>query len=212
MDLKAVIARIEIKRTELGLSEASVAVSGGSRDLIRNWRRSIANGKGIQAKYESLSAIAAALGVDTDWLINGDTDNNATTARAYGFSELAAPYEFQEQIVPAHSAQPSLHAIFGKTATTPATYIITHDLPVFALLAGDVILVDLSRAPKPGELTIVSQFDDEHATSITSVFRYFPPFLQNGHSRQDEIPLRIDQPGVTVRYPVIGSMRGIPHS
>ena len=127
-----------------------------------------------------------------------------------GFSDAATPFTFQEQPVTVGSSQPTLRAIFGNSAQTPATYRIEVDLPAFGLIAGDVIIVDLGRLPTPGELAIVSLFDDDSASSTTSLHRFLPPYLQSGTINPSDALLRIDQPGVTVRYPVIGSLRGVP--
>lgn len=128
----------------------------------------------------------------------------------HGFSEVARPFNFQEHAVESGTDQPILRSLFGHGATTPATFEIGVDMPAFALLAGDVVLVELSRLPQPGELALISHFDDKNATSTWSICRYFPPYLQPGGMKHDGTPLRVDQPGVTVRHPVIGSMRGIP--
>lgn len=128
-----------------------------------------------------------------------------------GLSESATPYTFQEQPVSVGSAQPFLQALFGGRAISPASYIVTADLPAFALTAGDVVIVDMSRPPDPGELAIVSQFDDELGSSATSILRFLPPYLCGGQSSNIHPILRVNDRGVMVRYPIIGCLRGLPN-
>lgn len=210
MKIADVLTRIEARRSALNLSESAVSAAGGSRDLIRNWRRAVAGGRTIQARHESLVAIAQALDVPLDWLINGG--DALPTMASTGFAEHAAPYSLAEQPVEPGASYPALRALFGPEAMTPATYRINSDLPAFALVTGDVVVIDQSRLPIAGELALIRVIDEEHATAATLICRYLPPFLQSGEQNPNNPPLRVDQPGVTVRHPVIGSLRGIPRT
>jgi transcriptional regulator with XRE-family HTH domain len=128
-----------------------------------------------------------------------------------GFSETATPFELRENPVPPEKPSPLLHGLFGPRLATPATYLIHSALPAFALAPGDVVIVDLARLPHAGEIALVSIFDDETASAVTTLRRYLPPFLAQGDAAPERKPMRVDDPGVTVRYPVIGSIRGISH-
>ena len=125
-----------------------------------------------------------------------------------GMSEDAIPFVLPDH--PANPADPNhlLRRIFGSRASTPATFSILQSLPAFALLAGDVLLCDMSRAPRPGEIAIVSVIDDQAGIALTTLRRFAPPFLLDGDFSAQP-PMRIDDPGVMVRYPVVGTLRGI---
>lgn len=69
---------------------------------------------------------------------------------------------------------------------------------------------DLARLPQPGELALVTITEDDTASAATMVCRYLPPFLTGGSMTDETQPLRVDRPGVTVRYPIIGALRGLP--
>jgi len=125
-----------------------------------------------------------------------------------GFSEAATPYEFREHPTNPEDPQRGLRAIFGKTATTPASFVLQANYPAFSLLRGDVLICDLARLPLPGELALVTIVNDHNASSATSVRRFWPPFLGSGDLPGDD-QLRIDQAGVTVRCSVIGLIRGL---
>jgi len=126
---------------------------------------------------------------------------------AAGFAEAATPFEFQEYDTKPDDPQRTWRALFGNRAATPASFRLLGDHHGFGLSSGDILICDLARVPRPGELALVSIIDEEGASSLTRLCRYLPPYLTS--SDFSEAPLRIDQPGVTVRCPVIGSVRGL---
>lgn len=164
-----------------------------------------------QAKLIAEAMHGTAVTPDAIMELAGIPSTNApiTTRGNQGMAEAATPYTFKAFDVDPDATQPALRAIFGNAAATPATYQLGIDLPAFALVAGDILLVDLSRLPEPGELALVTHFDEDSASSKTTINRYFPPYLQSGDLNPTRPPVRVDQAGVTVRHPVIGSMRGI---
>jgi transcriptional regulator with XRE-family HTH domain len=212
MQMQAILDRISDRREELGLSESAVAQKGGSRDLIRNWRRAMDKGQDISARYDSLTAIARALQVNVDWLIHGvgQTPEPPMTPPTPGMAEQATPFTLAPNPTRADDPLAALRAIFGKTAVTPGLFRVNKNLPAFEFAKGDVVMADLARLPEPGEITLVSVADDETATSTTMICRYLPPYLATGKIGPHVPTLRIDDPGVTVRHPVVGSIRGIP--
>lgn len=207
MEMKAVLDRITARREALGMSEAALSAQAGSRDLIRNWRRALDKGQDINARHDSLEAIARALNVTVAWLT---TDAADRPAQAAGMAETAAPYTIAPQAVAPDDPQAILRALWGRVATTPATFRLAAALPAFGLGAGDVLVADLARLPQPGELALVTMTEDDTASAATMVCRYLPPFLTGGSMTDETQPLRVDRPGVTVRYPIIGALRGLP--
>lgn len=125
-----------------------------------------------------------------------------------GFSEQATAFAFQEAAAEADDPMRAIRMVFGDSAATPATYRIAVNLPLFGLLAGDVLICDMARVPVSGELVLATVFDDLTATSVTTVQRYLPPWLVAGDALSPQ-PLRTDDERVSIRYPVIGSVRGI---
>ena len=211
MEMKAVLDRITARREALGMSEAALSARAGSRDLIRNWRRAMDKGQDINARHDSLEAIARALNVTVAWLTDDAAPPTADrSAQANGMAETAAPYAIAPQPVTPDDPQAILRALWGRVATTPATFRLAAALPAFGLGAGDVLVADLARLPQPGELALVTMTEDDTASAATMVCRYLPPFLTGGSMTDETQPLRVDRPGVTVRYPIIGALRGLP--
>jgi transcriptional regulator with XRE-family HTH domain len=214
MDMKAILDRISARAAEVNLTDRAISLrSGNSDSLINNWRKAVRAGRKADAQHSKLAAVASVLDVDVSWLISGEGEATAPPAAASpGMAESATPYTVKPH--PTDSADPQAHlrALWGTSCTTPASYRIAGDIPAFGLARGDVLIADLARLPAPGELAIVTVADDDHATALTMICRYLPPFLTDGTLRERASPLRVDSAGVTVRYPVIGSIRGLPDS
>ena len=208
--MQAILDRITTRRNELRLSESAVAAQGGSRDLIRNWRRALEKGQAISARYDSLVLIAKALRVSEDWLIHGKEAAPDPQRIQEGLAETASPFVMSRHPTKADDPHSALRSVFGPAATSPALFKVNLDLPGFALMRGDVMLADLARLPEPGELAIVQINDDYTASAVTQVRRYLPPFLVSGELTGTDTLMRINDPGVTARHPVVGSIRGLP--
>lgn len=193
---------------EKGTNETAVAKKAG---LGHTAVRDILTGKSNNPTQGTLAKIAAALQID----IGAITGQPAamiptrTVATIGGLSESAAPYAFRPHPVPQGSNQSPLIAIFGPTLSTPATYRVgTHQIS-FGYLPGDILVADMSRLPTTGDICLVTLADDNTATSTTHLRRYLPPFLAAGDPADPDQLLRVDSPGVTVRYPIVGMIRGI---
>jgi phage repressor protein C with HTH and peptisase S24 domain len=76
MDIKSILERVTQMRKARGHSERSISLAAGlSADTIRNWRRRMNTEKDPGINMRSINAIAAALEVKPDWLLNGDGDS-----------------------------------------------------------------------------------------------------------------------------------------
>jgi len=123
---------------------------------------------------------------------------------ATGLGEDAEIYLFREQPVPKDSEHLTLRALFGDRAGQPVTFRVTTALPGLGLWPGDVVVADLRRNPRDGEVGIVTLPDGNYA-----IRRLATPFLLAGDPVHDAAPLRADQEGVTLRFAVIGAIRGL---
>lgn len=200
-NLAALIA--ERGTTEAALSKKATLGHTGVRDIL--------TGKSQNPTHRTLTKIAAALEVDVGQ-ITGEavaTVPLRNMADVAGLAEGAVPYEFTARAPKSGSNQGLLQAIFGGDLSNPATYRVTSHQPAFGYLAGDILVADLSRLPLTGEVCLVTIADDDTAAAATEIMRYLPPHLLPGDpSRPDQIR-RVDAPGVIVRHPVVGMLRGI---
>lgn len=211
MKLAEILARIDQANAERRLSDAALSkAASGSPDLLRNWRRRIdAGDTEAGANARMIAAVARVLSVSEAWLMTGSETGQRAATGTEGFGEAAVPFEIAPPAATSDGPQPLLSALYGSAATTPAAFRTTQSLPVFDIVAGDALIVDLARLPHPGEVAIVSIYD-EAGEARTVVRRYLPPFLVPGTNAEQLHFTRVDAAGVQVRHPVIGIIRGLP--
>jgi hypothetical protein len=187
--------------------------AGLSGDGLRNWKRKTKDGSTDGAiNVLTLSKVAEVLGVSREWLLTG-IEHDRSVQHPPGLQDSATPFDFVPSKPPnadmaARNTAP-LHAIFGGDVGTPGTYRVANSLAGFGCQTGDILILDLARLPHAGELAIVSMFDDAAGTGVTLLRRYLPPYLLSGETDLQPEFLRVDNPGITVRYPVIGLIRGV---
>jgi transcriptional regulator with XRE-family HTH domain len=69
MEMKTVLARIDLRLAALGTTDAAVSKKAtGSQDTVRNWRRRVAKGESPSASVSKIEAISEVLGVTPEWL------------------------------------------------------------------------------------------------------------------------------------------------
>lgn len=202
MNLVQILARIDMKLAETGMSATALSLKAGlSSDGIRNMRRTAkkSGNDDVQsgANMSSLQKIANALDVSISWLLTGQENDEP------GFSEDAAPW------TGANREDGSLEAMFRPKARNPAvTHRATTDMPRFGILQGDLLVCDLARDPAPGELAVLTVIDQENDSNRTIIRLYAPPFLISGDMGAEQNIERCDNNTVIPRYPIIGSIRG----
>ena len=74
MDLRDILPRIERRLQDMGLSAQAASERAGSKDLIRNWRRSVKAGKPAGMTTGSLLSLADVLKTTEAWLLTGEGD------------------------------------------------------------------------------------------------------------------------------------------
>lgn len=207
MDMIALLDRISARAAALKLSESELSMAAGSRDLIRNWRRAAREGREIQARHSSLADIAAKLGVSTAWLIEGDSsddDNNPT--QPAGFAEPIASFEFRPTPPRADDPEPiaAIRAVMAPGVSTPATFEVREDMPWLSICRGDILVVDLSRLAKSGDLALASIATD--STENTAIVRVAEPWAIEGPGHAPRLH-HLSSGQVNIRYPVVGLIR-----
>ena len=191
-----------------GTNESAVAKKAA---LGHTAVRDILSGKSNNPTQGTLVKIAAALEVDVAELTGQPVAMiTARIANAIGgLSEAAAPYSFRPHSAAQDGNQNPLNSIFGPTLSNAATYRVSAHQFSFGYLPGDILVADISRLPSAGDICLVTIADDSNATSTTHLRRYLPPFLAAGDPADPDQLLRVDSPGVTVRHPIVGMIRGI---
>lgn len=196
MNVQEILSRVEERLSTIGMSAAEASRQAtGSPDLIRNWSRRDKGGPSAT----SLAKLAPILGVTVGWLMDGETDRQVT-----GMSEDAASF------TPKPGSHNPIAEIFTSSGQNVAmTHRVSVAMPAFGMLPGDLLVCDLSRLPRPGELAIATVTDEEAGSAISLVRRYLPPWLLSGELTSDPKLERTDLLGVTIRYPIVGVIRGV---
>jgi hypothetical protein len=205
MDMQAVLERISQREADLGLSDSEVSQVAGSRDLIRNWRRAAREGRTIQARHGSLVDIAGKLGVTLAWLVDGDHTSPAPikpsgfAAPVTGFSFTPGPT--RQDDTPAIAA---LRAVMTPGVNTPASYEVAVDMPAHAICRGDILVADMSRLPKSGDLALATMQGD--GDDITTIVRLAEPWAIL-HDGSRAILHNISDSAIILRHPIVGLIR-----
>lgn len=79
-DLVGILARINQRLEDVGLSEHAASKQAGKPDAIRNLRRAIESGGRAGISTATISALAEVLGATPAWLLDGTGPNEASTA------------------------------------------------------------------------------------------------------------------------------------
>jgi lambda repressor-like predicted transcriptional regulator len=180
MDFKAILARIEAKIAEQGTTARAVSLQAGlSSDGIRNWQRAFrANGAISGMNARSISAVAAALNVSTEWLLSGTTAD--APSPAYEFREpdvIPLRPDMQSRGAPLITAAQEL----AREARHIQYFICRGDFPGFAILRGDLLVIGTPPRTRDGDLVIATLADLDTGVSVTVLRqrmgdRLVPPF------------------------------------
>jgi hypothetical protein len=202
MDNDALLQRIEQRAKELGKTLRAVSIEAtGSADTIRNWKRNQVQGKSnFSMRHASLQAVAEALAVDLHWLQTGEQE--LLGLQGHGMAEETAEFR------PKASQSDAIKALYAETAKrAEVVRRMVIALPALDLGAGDLVICDLGREPTFGD-TVLVHVQDGKPNGSTLIRRWISPWLLAYDSAIDADPLRDDETGVTIRYPVIGCVRG----
>ena len=151
----------------------------------------------------AIEGIARVLHVSPGGLVEGDS-----VRRGMGESH-ARPWE------PATPGQrPDLAAFHRQLARgltpdarQPATLELTRGFPTFGYLAGDVVVIDLKRAPQDGDLVVCTLMDWESGAQTTLVRLWLDPFLVSADPNDPQPKLVHDGQRVAVKGPILASFR-----
>ena len=211
MDMNALLDRLTARRTEMRMSEQEVSRAGGSDDLIRNWRRAMADGKTPSPRVEGLQKIADKLGVTVAWL----TGNDAQVQSDFRFSEDARPFIMPKTLVSENGEIDPLALMFNERADHTGTIEVSDDMPALGLNAGDVLVYDMGRLPVAGEIAVANEIGGDGGRSWR-IYRYLPPYLMGGDTRIQAHPVNMgalrsdsERQSLAILGTVIGMVRGI---
>lgn len=119
---------------------------------------------------ESLGAIARTLDVDpAELMIDQGADQDD------GLHEPPVP-----SFEPAHSDEPALAALLAAAAPAaqhPAAYTARRAIPMAAIMAGDLLVIDLNTTARGGDLVLAQLVDPDTSETRAELYRWSPPHL-----------------------------------
>lgn len=125
---------------------------------------------------ETLSAIAAALGVPVSDIIVGSSDT-APDGRSGMSESMAEPFRPAET-TPIRVAVDAL----SRNRRRAETYRVRVGDLALALCAGDVLILDMGASPAPGSLVVATIADAATGAATTVVRKWLPGWLIGGTS------------------------------
>lgn len=196
--------RIKDLRQKAGKSARQLSIAAG---LSPGTVQAIETDPKKSPQLSSVQRIAEELGVSLAYLVEGDTPN----ARADGLEEndavpymLAAPAGQRPDLVEPQRLLPQILAPLGRQLTT---YRLRAAMPGFALLPGDVLVVDLKTPPSAGDLVLANVADLAVGSASTVLRRYLPPYLVANDAGADAAPLVVDNHRTSLLGRVAASFR-----
>jgi len=196
--------RIRTLREKAGKSAREVSIAAG---LSPGTVQAIETDPDKSPRLENVQNIARVLGVSLAYLAEGERPNE----RADGFGEseaepfeLRAPAGQRPDLAEKQRLLPQLLAPAGRQL---ATYRLRVAMPGFALLPGDVLIVDLKASPKTGDLVLANVADLAVGSASTVLRRYLPPYLIANDAAADAEALVVDNHRTTIMGRIAASYR-----
>lgn len=180
------------KMTQTDLAEAM--------HVNRSFVSEIIHGK-KRPSMEKLELMIRALDVSpSEIIIDDEPDDAVKPETPPGFGEGAAKaYAFPK----AYFAQDIMRYI-APAARHPAPFLVTRAEPAFALLTGDVVIVDLNSTAKDDDIVLITRLI-EAGSAVTQFRRLITPWLVAGDGTTPSD--RVDD--TTGQIAIMGTVSGV---
>lgn len=176
------------ERTEISirLKMAMDAAGIGEKALVKkigaggSYVRDILYGRSKNPQGAKLRAAADALNVDVDWLLGAGPRELIAKKNGGGFAEPAQASAWTPPERREGDNRPSLDDLLRALCppdARPAYLKASATLPAIGIIAGDLVVIDLKRPPRRGEIVTVQRVDEETASAVTVFRRWLDPIL-----------------------------------
>jgi transcriptional regulator with XRE-family HTH domain len=196
--------RIRLTREKAGKSAREVSIAAG---LSPGTVQAIESNPNKSPRLENVQSIAEVLGVSLSFLAEGKVSNS----RVDGFNESDAepfiprpPAGQRPDLVDPHRQLPQILAPSGRQL---ATFRLRSSMPGFALMPGDVLVVDFKTPAKAGDLVLANVADLALGSASTVLRRFLPPYLVANDATSDSVPLVVDNHRTSIVGRVAASFR-----
>jgi transcriptional regulator with XRE-family HTH domain len=158
-------------------------------------------------RLENVQRIAKVLGVSLSYLVEGATGNEAPPGFAESDAEPWMPPRPQGQRPDLAEMQRHLPQMLAPSGRRLTTYRLRTAMPGFALLQGDVLIVDLNTPARQGDLVLATVVDLSTGAGTTLLRRYLPPYLVANDAAADAEMLVVDNHRTSIMGRVSASLR-----
>lgn len=114
-----------------------------------------------------------------------------------GLSEQVTPF-----MPPRVASETTLDAIIAPHVRSRAMVKVNSGAPGFDIRAGDLLVIDMRTAARPGDIVQGAVLDGDIVE--TRILRFLPPFLVSDDPTERPIP----EASVRIQGPIVGLMRG----
>lgn len=193
-----------------GTNPAALSRKAG---LNHTFIRDILKGHTRSPKVENMQKLAGALNItvqdlveDSDLLLAESAQPVPPGGKKPGFSETQLDPWAPPEISAHRELQPRAMLVdLAPDARHPTALRLREAVFGFALLAGDVVVVDLNARAEPGNIVVVNSATDS-GDAVTLIRRFHPPYLISGDP-QDTTALLADGARHAIMGPVVASFR-----
>lgn len=186
------------KRSPRAISLAAGLSPGTVSELLRDPDRS--------PSVANLQALASELGTSFMWLAEGKLANDPPS----GFSSSAAePWTSKPsgERPDFHTAPETLIKTVAPRARNGSTWRARASAPLFGILSDDVLIVDLKRNAREGEIVLATVADLNTGSATTVLRKLATPYLLSADPADTTSPLVVDGVRTVVMGPVVAVVR-----
>jgi len=186
-------------RSQRDVSTAAGLSPGAVNDILKNADRS--------PSVSTIQKLAGQLGVSVSYLIEGERPNRDVD----GFSEpMVEPWAPPPSGGQRPDLKRDLTAIareLAPHARHPALFKLNFGLPDFGHLTGDILIVDLNRRAKDGDIVVATVTDLSTGAGSTIVRRLFSPYLISARLDEEQPVILADGARTVIMGIVCASFR-----
>lgn len=181
------------------ISMAAKLSPGTVSELLKNSQRS--------PSVENLRAIARVLGTSFIWLAEGVRANERPSGFADSDVAPWIPKSKTDKHGPSAPDLSTITALLAPKAREAATYITKVGAPLFGLLPGDLLVIDMNTKPRDGDVVLATVADLNTGSGTTVLRKLATPYLLSPDPQDTGLPLVADGNRTVIMGPVVAVAR-----
>lgn len=196
--------RLKDVREKTGKSARAVSIAAG---LSPNTVAEIEANPDRSPRLEHVQKIARVLGVSLAYLAEGQHQNTPSHGMSESEAEPWRPRTVTGERPDLADFLRRIAQVLAPDARSPTTFALRQAMPGFALMKGDVLVVDLKAPAQSGDLVLANVADLATGTGTTVVRRLMPPYLIANDPETDQGTLVVDNARTTIMGKIVAALR-----